>query len=272
MTAAKHVGGELLAAYLGNAPALPAETEWAVEAHLENCRDCRLLLADVVRVREPALDLVLGQVWTRVEAAEPARPAPSRPAWVRVARAWAPPTMGPWVLTGVLVALVAFAIDLAAPPGRMPPLVLLLAPIVPLFGVAAAWSRRFDPLHELTAATPAAGVRMVLRRTTVVLVAVIPVLAVAGAFTDLSPALWLLPCLAFTVGALALGTVVGVGRAALVLGLVWTVFVIAPSLPNDVSPPLLRQAALPWWALVVVGAVVVVVARAKSFTAPGSRY
>ncbi len=224
-----------------------------------------------MRVREPALDLVLGRVWTEVEAAEPERPAPTRPAWVRWARTWAPPTMGPWVLTGVLVALVAFAIDLAVPVGQSP-LMLLLAPVVPLFGVAAAWSRRFDPLHELTAATPAAGLRTVLRRTTVVLVAVIPVLAVAGAFTGLAPALWLLPCLAFTVGALALGTVVGVGRAALALGLVWTVFVVAPSLPDEVSPSLLRQAALPWWALVVVGAVVVVVARAKSFAAPGSRY
>ncbi|WNV88773.1 zf-HC2 domain-containing protein [Umezawaea sp. Da 62-37] len=272
MTAGKHVDRGLLTAYLASAPALPAETEWAVEAHLENCRDCRLLLADVVRVREPALDLVLSRVWIGVEAAEPARPAPTRPAWARWARTWAPPTMGPWVLTGVLVALVALAVDLAAPPDRLPPLVLLLAPIVPLFGVAAAWSRRFDPLHELTAATPGAGLRMVLRRTAVVLVVVIPVLAVAGAFTDLSPALWLLPCLAFTVGTLALGTVVGVGRAALVLGLMWTVFVIAPALPDDASPPLLRQAALPWWVLVVVGAVVVVVARAKSFTAPGSRY
>ena len=64
------------------------------------------------------------------------------------------------------------------PPG--PSLLLLLAPVAPLLGVAAAWARGTDPAYELVAATPRAGLYLVLRRTLAVLVVVIPALTVAG--------------------------------------------------------------------------------------------
>ena len=70
---------------------------------------------------------------------------------------------------------------------------------------------------------------MVLRRTLAVLVVVIPALTVAGWLAGASPALWLLPCLAFTAGALALGELIGLRWAAGVLALAWTAGVIAPS-------------------------------------------
>ena len=47
-------------------------------------------------------------------------------------------------------------LDLAdsAAGGAFPSLVLLLAPVAPLLGVAAAWSRRLDPAYELVVASP----------------------------------------------------------------------------------------------------------------------
>ena len=88
---------------------------------------------------------------------------------------------------------------------------LLLAPLAPLPGVAVAWSRRADPAWELIAGTPSAGLTMLLRRTAVVLVLVIPVLAAFGASVHrANPALMLLPCLAFTAATLLLGSFVGV--------------------------------------------------------------
>jgi len=262
-----HASRAAIAAYATGDPALPAAAEWAVEAHLETCADCRAHLADAVRIGDPTLDSALRQVWTELDARAPRTPAPGRPAWSRWARTWAPPTLAPRLATGVLVALVAFLVDLVAPERTLTPLVLLVAPVAPLFGVAAAWSRRLDPLHELTASTPRAGLAMVLRRTAVVLAAVIPVLAAAGALTGLNPALWLLPCLAFTTGALALGTVFGVDRAALGLGLLWTVLVIAPTVMNLGAPQLLRQSGLPGWAAAAAVAAAVLTARARSFTA-----
>ena len=50
---------------------------------------------------------------------------------------------------------------------------------------------------------------------------VISVLVVGGWLVGVSPARWLLPCLAFTAGALALGEVVGLQRASTGLALGW---------------------------------------------------
>jgi hypothetical protein len=63
---------------------------------------------------------------------------------------------------------------------RYPSLVLLVSPIAPLFGVAAAWSRRNDPAWEILAATPHAGLGLLLRRTLAVLVLLTPVLVLVG--------------------------------------------------------------------------------------------
>ena len=115
-----------------------------------------------------------------------------------------------------------------------------------------------DPAHELVVASPRAGLYLVLRRTLAVLVVVIPALAVAGWLAGASPARWLLPCLAFTAGALALGELIGLRRAAAVLALAWTAGVIAPSVLTDRSPLVLEPASLPYW----VGLIVVVAVAA----------
>ena len=106
---------------------------------------------------------------------------------------------------------------------------LLVAPVAPLLGGGRGLVGRLDPAHELVVASPRAGLSMVLRRTLAVLVVVIPALTVAGWLAGASPARWLLPCLAFTAGALALGELIGLRWAAGVLALAWTAGVITPS-------------------------------------------
>jgi len=240
-----HASTELLRGY-GNGDDLAADVLWAVEVHLETCADCRATLADQATSVAPLLD----QVWADLEPSP--EPAPVRRGrWLAT---WATPAMGPWLAMTALVTLLALLADLLIPQ-PFPSLALLLAPIAPVAGVAAAWARGLDPAHELIAATSRAGLYLVLRRTLAVLVVVIPLLAVT---TWTSPLRWLLPSLAFTVATLALGGFVGVRRAAVALVGGWAALVIGPSLVTARPPAVLEPAALGIWAAVlVVGAAIV---------------
>lgn len=163
----------------------------------------------------------------------------------------------------MLVAVVAMLLDLLGM--TEVPLVMLLAPVAPVLGVAMAWNRAMDPAYELVSATPRAGLHLALRRTAAVLVVVIPALVLAGLPSGTSPALWLLPCLAFTLGTLALGSVIALSHAAAILAGLWAGLVVGPSLINSNLPQLLQPASLPIWASIVVLCVVVMALRADSY-------
>jgi hypothetical protein len=254
-----HASPRLLARYAAADPVLAADVEWAVEVHLETCADCRARLAagatdDVARL--------VDRVWTALEPDAP--PARVRRRWVTT---WATPVMVPWLAMTAVVTLLAVVADrLVAPP--YPSLALLLAPVAPVAGVAAAWARGLDPSYELVAATPRAGLHLVLRRTVAVLAVVVPLMAVA---TWTSPLRWLLPCLAFTVATLALGGFVGVRRAAVALTAAWALFVAGPSVVAARPPAVLEPAALGVWAAVLVAAAAVVRVRASVYTRLESR-
>lgn len=265
-TTGPHAGRALITAYVSGDTTLPVDAEWALEAHLENCPDCRRRVAETVATHMPAVNTLLDDVWAAVDATALGRPAPARSPLLREVRRWAPPSQLPWLLMSVLVVLSALGIDMLARGTDVPSLVLLFSPVVPLLGVAAAWTRRLDRMSELTVTTPRAGLRLVLRRTAVVLGVVIPVLAVAGGVVGVSPALCLLPCLAFTVGTLALGTVTGVQRAALFLGTAWVLGVILPSLFTARLSVLLAPQSLPVWGLAVTVSALALTARARAFT------
>jgi hypothetical protein len=269
-----HVPVELLARYAaGEAGASAQDAWWAVEVHLESCTACRAQLAELVAHRNPQTALLLERVEEQLiaEVARSSRiPARRRLLPSRVSgwtMWWAAPALLPRLGMTVLVVLAAVGLDLAdAATGRYPSLVLLLAPVAPLLAVAAAWSRGQDPAYELVVASPRAGLDLVLRRTAAVLAVVIPALAVAGWLVGASPARWLLPCLAFTVGALALGELVGLHRAATGLALGWVLVVVAPSLIAARTPVLLAAASLPAWAVVTVVVAVLLVVRRRAYT------
>jgi hypothetical protein len=248
-----HASTELLHDY-ADGSVLAADVVWAVEVHLETCAECRARLADEADSVAPLLD----RVWADLEPSP--EPAPARRGrWLAT---WATPAMGPWLAMTALVALLALVADLVIPQ-PFPSLALLLAPIAPVAGVAAAWARGLDPAHELVAATPRAGLYLVLRRTVAVLAVVIPLLAVT---TWTSPLRWLLPCLAFAAATLALGGFTGVRRAAVVLVGGWAALVIGPSLVTARPPAVLEPAALGVWAAVLVAGAAVVRLRATVYT------
>jgi hypothetical protein len=245
--------------------ALP-DVWWAIEAHLEGCASCRRRLGDTSARLSPGTVALADRVWEAL-AAEAALVGPDHPRRRRPWTNWATPALLPRVVTTVMVVVVAVGLDLAdTAADRYPSLVLLVAPVAPLLGVAAAWSGRLDPAYELVAASSRAGLDLVLRRAAVVLAVVIPVLGVAGWLVGASPALWLVPCLAFTLAALALGEPVGLHRAATGLAVAWSVVVVGPSLVAGRSPALLDAASLPVWVAASVVAAVLLVARRRAYT------
>jgi hypothetical protein len=263
----RHVPVELLRRYAAGEMDDGPDVWWAIEVHLESCAACRGRLGEVI---PQATGVLLARVRANL-AEEVGRSAqmPVRRRWPWLSR-WATPVLLPRLAMTVLAVLAAVGLDLADQEGRYPSLVLLLAPVAPLAGVAAAWSRGLDPVYELVVASPRAGLELVLRRAAGVLAAVIPALAAAGWLVGESPARWLLPCLAFTVGALALGEVVGLHRAAAGLAVGWAAAVAGPSLVLAQAPVLLAPASLPGWAVVTAVVGIVLVVRRRAYTELGS--
>jgi hypothetical protein len=270
--AADHMPVEVLERYAaGEAGAGVQDVWWAVEVHLESCAACRARLAEAVAQRSPQTSLLVEEVEERLIADVARSPRTPVRRWLPTlpsgwAMWWIAPALFPRVAMTVLVVIAAVGLDLAdAASGRFPSLVLLLAPVAPLLAVAAAWSRGLDPASELVVASPRAGLDLVLRRTAAVLAVVIPALGVAGWLVGASPAVWLLPCLGFTAGALALGDVVGLHRAATGLALGWAAIVVGPSLIMARPPALLTAVSLPGWAAATAAVAIVVVLRRHGY-------
>jgi hypothetical protein len=260
----RHPSERLLERYAAGDPA-PADVLWAVEAHLEACAGCRDRLGHAVVRHSPDTTALIGRVRDRL-ATEivRSRQMPARRRWSRSTA----PALLPRIAMAVLVVLVAFGLDVADHwgTGHRPSMVLLVAPVAPLLGVAAAWSRALDPAYELVVSSPRAGLYLVLRRTLAVLVVVIPLLSVAGWLVGASPARWLLPCLALTAGALGLGEVVGLHRAAGGLVLVWALVVIGPSALTTRPPVLLAPASLPIWAVLTAAITAALLLRRDAYS------
>jgi hypothetical protein len=89
---------------------------------------------------------------------------------------------------------------------------------------------------------------------------------VAGWLVGASPARWLLPCLAFTAGALALGELIGLRRAAAALALMWTAGVITPSVLDARTPMLLEPASVPYWAGLIAVITIALFLRRDAYT------
>ncbi|MGV9939531.1 zf-HC2 domain-containing protein [Streptomyces sp. NPDC003401] len=182
----------------------------------------------------------------------PRRTAGAGPATVRVPRLarilWAagPAVRGAWSVAVVVVALGAVALAYGAGVDGARPLLLALAPVVPVLGVALSYGPHADPVHEIAAASPAGGLRLLLTRTAAVLLVSVPLLTLAGLLLPGSgapgAAAWLLPGLALTLASLALAGYVGSRPGAAVTGGGWLCAVLAPALAAPSGAPLARLA------------------------------
>jgi hypothetical protein len=261
--AMNHASDELIEGYATGAP-VPDQQVWALEAHLEACGTCRARLAAV----QPATPLV-DAAWAAL-LPELDRPPTRRRKVLRWLSTWVTPVMLPWLVMIVLVAFTAVFLDalFRFDPSQVSP-VQVFAPVLPVLGVGASWARGLDPAYEVVAATARAGLYLVFRRTTAVLVVVLPVLLVAGWITGTGVALWLLPSLAFTTGTLALGGLIGISRAAYGLVAAWMLVLALPTLAIGRTFAFTAN-ALPVWASIFVLTTVVVALRRAAFTRLGA--
>jgi hypothetical protein len=259
-----HIAPELMVGYATGADTIDDATAWTIEVHLETCAPCREQLTHSVT---PDATALIQQVLLDLDPQLTTRPARRR--LFPVARRWAVWTALPWLAITAGALLAVFLLETAFPGYPSP--VLLMAPVAPLMGMAASWSRRTDPAWELVSGAPRGGVLLLLRRTLVVLGALVPAMALASWGTGHAPLLWLLPSLAGTAATLALGSRIGVPRAAAVVAVAWTAVAAIPALTTGQLPALLGAAGQPVWAVAVLALAAVVHLRADDFNRLGSR-
>ncbi|MGW4594991.1 zf-HC2 domain-containing protein [Streptomyces sp. NPDC004457] len=291
---------------------LPEPDAWSLEKHVEGCTRCAsrvsaavggtaagaVLAAVRAAVLEPAPAAAVAAkpvpgpaVRTPApEAAVAARPAAGavgrRPVVSRTARLlWAagPAVRGAWLpaVLGVAVAAAALSYGAGFPGARA--LLLAIAPVVPVAGVALSYGPHADPLHEVTAATPGGGLRLALIRTVAVLAVSLPLLTLTGLLLPASgapaAAAWLLPGLALALASLALASFVGCRAAAGVTGGGWLCAVLTPVAvaPGDAAAPRLAEqlsrcldgvAAQGAWAAAAVLSATLLAARRPAYDRP----
>lgn len=127
-----------------------------------------------------------------------------------------------WLLAAFVVTAFALWGDHADP--RLLTIVALLAPILPIAGVAAAYGPWADPMFEITQASPASGSRVLLLRSVAVLVSSAALVVSAAAFaptTGLDALAWLLPALALSATSLMLATYIPLPAAACLVAFGW---------------------------------------------------
>lgn len=202
-------------------PAVAASTE----AHLLTCAKCRAIL-------EPTTDTArLDQIWDAVvEQVDAPRPGPIEALLHQLgirndtARLLAAtPSLRLSWLVGTGFALVLAV--LAAQSGERGVLFfLVLAPALPVAGVALAFGPQTDPIHELAAAAPYSSFRLLLLRSVAVLASTVLLAGAAAAWLPGPPWLalaWLLPALALATLTLAFATYVDIVWSAAGLAVLW---------------------------------------------------
>ena len=216
-----HIDDQMLALYMdGRLSEVPA---FSLEAHVLACARCQRSVSDGVDSQREE------QIWQRLlDSVGQSEPRPGErflsglgvPAHVARLVALTPSVGLSWVLS-VVVAL-AFAVFASNGSGEPMPF-LVLAPLLPVLGVAVSYQRRIDPLYEIGIASPVGGFRLMLVRATAVLMASIGVAAVAalGLPEIRFSAVWLLPALFLTVLTLMLSTVMQTASAAVVASAIW---------------------------------------------------
>jgi Putative zinc-finger len=229
-----HIDEQLLVGYCELS--VTAATAAAIEAHLMTCESCRAGLANV---STSAQDGVVNQqsVWDGVleRVDRPTRSITERLLGVLRVRpdiakllATTPALRLAWLAAVAIVA--AFAVAAARIEGDGPWLLLVIAPLLPVAGVATAYGPALDPTYEIGVAAPMSGLRLTLLRTLAVIATTLPLLTVAALVTPgdgWTAFAWVLPSFALVAITLALATVTSTERAGVVVGVGWFVALVA---------------------------------------------
>jgi hypothetical protein len=244
--AAWHAGEDLLTGYATGT--IEPVVVWSVEAHLTGCARCRSALSAQVDPQR----LARNRSVLLVRAALPDGGRMGRlvrrsgvPDHLLRLLAATPSLRRSWLLSvaGVLAVVAGEAVAVRYgwigneghvrlagylyPEGLAP--FLLVAPLLVLAGVAAAFLPMFDPASRLAAAAPFSGFTLLLVRSVSALAAaLVPVVAAAFLLPGPGwlPAALLLPSLALSAFALAAATVVGPRAAVVMAGALWALPVL----------------------------------------------
>lgn len=246
MSATWHVDATALASYAdGRCPPVLGAS---VEEHLMGCRSCASALRDLMPP-EP-----VDRAWLAIRAhAEEPRPGVAERLMTRLGLSTetarllgaVPAFRGAWLL-GLFTVLVfaGFASLFAEDLGLA--LFLVVAPLVPVAGVAVSFGGDADPAHELVTVTPYSSLRLLLLRTAGVLATSVPLTVALGLGLP-APAwlavAWLTPALAGVSLTLALAPYVGTSTTAAVIGGTWSVAVLTANRlgdPVEVVEPLMQ--------------------------------
>ncbi|GLW70148.1 hypothetical protein Kpho02_24470 [Kitasatospora phosalacinea] len=219
-----HVSASRIEGYARGA--LRAELFVEVEDHLGQCLHCRTVLASIAsrsrtdagwrqlseRLDAPSRSRLEGLFVTVGVPEHLARLAMATPV---LRRSWLAAAV-----TALLFALLAARLS----PAVSATVLLLVAPLVPVTGVALSYGPAADPMYELGLVMPVSSLRLVLLRSATVLLTS----AVLGAVAALAMPVqglalfgWLAPSLAVVTLALALSAYLEAGIAAGVAGAVW---------------------------------------------------
>ncbi len=235
-----HAGPELLSSYL--AGTLDAVMGASVEQHVSRCDTCRAAVGPLLEPR------MVEHTWAGIRDAVERPPLPSvlrlarrcgLPEPTAVLLAGAASLRGAW-LVGAFLSLSFATLAAYASGGTALAPFLLVAPLAPVLGVAAAYGPRQDPLEALVATAPYGRTKLILLRTVAVLVSVLPVTALLGLAIPGPPwlaAAWLGPALALVPVLLALAGFVGPRTAATVVSLGWSSVVLASTRGLDPAWP-----------------------------------
>jgi hypothetical protein len=220
-----HTSGTALRAWVDGTcgPVLGA----SVEQHVLRCAECRAQVADLV----PAAPLAAG--WEAVLATVEVPRASILERWLRraglspadaVIMATAPRVLVAWF--ACLLGLLGFtfvARDVGGQDGALVAF-LLVAPLLPVGGVALAYGPAADPSYEVVLASPYRMFRLILLRSAFVLATALPIIGGVGLLLPISTTAavaWLLPALGFTVTVLGVGTWIRAEYAAIAIAAAW---------------------------------------------------
>lgn len=145
---------------------------------------------------------------------------------------------------------------------------LMVAPLVPVLGVALAYGPSVDPVHEIGLAAPIRGLRLLLIRSATIVSVAVVVLAGTVLVSSASNGLaivWLLPALALTSVALGGMTATTPRRAVAGVSVGWALLVMVVQSATTDSLALFGPAMQAASLLVFLVAGAVVVKRHEAF-------
>jgi len=243
----------------------------SLEQHLIACEGCRALLAPAVDA--PRLDRVWAEVIDRVTTPHVGyverllRRVGVTESTARLV-AVTPSLRAGW-LAGI-ASMLGVALLVAHTGERGIAVFFVLAPLLPMLGVAVAFAPWADPAHEMVSASPYDNFRLLLIRAVAVMVSTLALVVAAGLLLPGAQWLalgWLLPALALSVLTLAAAPRIQPSQSAAVLTAVW-LLVALPALRPGSDPMLATHAAVQVVSLLALTAGAVVLLRRQRTLSP----